>query len=381
MNSTGVVQRIFGARFAAVGVRAFDLGPLLDTILVFAVATILIIRTQLWLSNYPQLGGHGLHIAHLLWGGLGMLIAIVILVSYLNPVARQVGAVLGGIGLGFFIDEMGKFLTSDNNYFFKPTAAIIYIFFVAFFLIARALQRRRGFTEREYLINAIELAKDGALGDMDADEQRRALTLLDRADQSDPLVHRTRELLRAVPIRPAVEASFVTRSLNGVRDWYYRTASKRWFTILVTGIFVLWGIGTIVEIFTMILTLDPHLAHQGAVRIAGRVTSKPGHYGFVEMANFVTSLISGALVIAGLVALRFRSRVTAYRLFEWALLISIFLTQVFAFIQSQFGACAGFVIDVLLLITIRFLLQSERERALHESEASAVEEVPVGAPA
>src|SRR6266511_699235 len=142
------------------------MGPLLDTVLVCAVGTILLIRTELWLTNYPQLGGHGLHIAHLLWGGLAMLIAIGILVSFLGPFARQVGAVLGGLGLGFFIDELGKFVTSDNNYFYKPTAAIIYIFFIVFFLIARALQRRRELTPREYLVNALELAKDGAVRDM-----------------------------------------------------------------------------------------------------------------------------------------------------------------------------------------------------------------------
>ena len=57
-------------------VRSVDLTRLLDTVLVCAVSTILIVRTQLWLTNYPQLGGHGLHIAHLLWGGLLMLIAL-----------------------------------------------------------------------------------------------------------------------------------------------------------------------------------------------------------------------------------------------------------------------------------------------------------------
>ena len=127
-----MLAKVFGTRFSQRWTRAYDIGPLLETVIICAVGTILLIRTQLWLTNYPQLGGHGLHIAHLLWGGLGMLIAIVLLVAFLNPIARRVGAILGGIGLGFFIDELGKFLTSDNNYFFKPTAAIIYIFFIAF---------------------------------------------------------------------------------------------------------------------------------------------------------------------------------------------------------------------------------------------------------
>ena len=62
---------------------------------------ILVIRTQLWLTNYPQLGGGGLHIAHLLWGGLFMMIAIWCSLIYLNRTARTVTAILGGIGFGF----------------------------------------------------------------------------------------------------------------------------------------------------------------------------------------------------------------------------------------------------------------------------------------
>ena len=47
--------------------------------LVSAVASIAVTRTFLVLTGYPQLGGGsvdgGLHLAHLLWGGLGMVIA------------------------------------------------------------------------------------------------------------------------------------------------------------------------------------------------------------------------------------------------------------------------------------------------------------------
>src|SRR5438034_6470211 len=103
---------------------------LLDTVLVCAVLTILIVRTQLYLTNYPQLGGHGLHIAHLLYGGIIMVIAIGMLLTYLGRSVRHSAAVLGGIGFGFFIDELGKFITSDNNYLYKPAAAIVYMIFI-----------------------------------------------------------------------------------------------------------------------------------------------------------------------------------------------------------------------------------------------------------
>ncbi len=191
-----MLGRIFGTRFSGIWTRAYDIGPLLDTVIICGAGTILIIRSELWLTHYPQLGGHGLHIAHLLWGGAGMLIAIVLLLSFLNPVVRRVGAILGGIGLGFFIDELGKFVTSDNNYFFKPTAAIIYIFFIAFYIVSRALQMRRVRSSQEYLVNAVELAKDAAVGDLDEDERARALRFLERADQTEPVVAPLRHALR-----------------------------------------------------------------------------------------------------------------------------------------------------------------------------------------
>ena len=42
-----------------------------DTFLFAAAATVLITRTYLKLTGYPQVGGHSqLHVAHVLWGGL-----------------------------------------------------------------------------------------------------------------------------------------------------------------------------------------------------------------------------------------------------------------------------------------------------------------------
>ena len=40
--------------------RNAEFTSLLETFLIAAIATVLTIRTQLWLTNYPQLGGRGL---------------------------------------------------------------------------------------------------------------------------------------------------------------------------------------------------------------------------------------------------------------------------------------------------------------------------------
>jgi hypothetical protein len=67
--------------FSRLPLRGVDMTRLLDTVLVCTIVRILLVRTELWLTNYPQVGGHGLHIAHLLWGALLMLIALVLLLA------------------------------------------------------------------------------------------------------------------------------------------------------------------------------------------------------------------------------------------------------------------------------------------------------------
>src|SRR5215210_806359 len=135
--------------------RSIAAGDLLETFLIGAVGAVLAIRFYLELTGYPQVGGGGLHIAHMLWGGLGMVIAIVLLTAFLGRRIQHTAALLGGIGFGTFIDELGKFITSDNNYFFQPTIALIYLIFVVIFLVMRALERRQHLTEPEYLANAL----------------------------------------------------------------------------------------------------------------------------------------------------------------------------------------------------------------------------------
>jgi hypothetical protein len=358
-----VLAWIFGGRLTTLRMRAYDLGPLLDTLIICAVGTILVIRTQLWLTNYPQLGGNGLHIAHLLWGGVGMLIAIVLLVAFVSPVVRRVGAILGGIGLGFFIDELGKFVTSDNNYFFKPTAAIIYIFFIVFYVVTRALKARHRYTPDECLVNSLEISKDAVLGEMDPTERRMALHFLDGADQSNPAVAPLRQLIETARISDESRPSLVQRFLDWGRAFYARMAGNRWFIRVITAVFVLWGLFAIIEVISLVFTLEPHLRDQRTVKIVTSLTSKAGDYGFVQWANIVSSFVAGLLVLWGLVRLR-RSRLAAYTMWDHALLVDIFFVQVFAFIQTQFGACLGFVVDVVLLVSIRFMAARERELML-----------------
>lgn len=338
--------------------RDVDFISLLETFLVAAAATVLVIRTQLWATNYPQLGGHGLHIAHLLYGGIFMVLAIALLLIYLNRAVRRPAAVIGGVGFGFFIDELGKFITSDNNYFFKPAAALIYLVFVAMYLIIRALERRRGLTEMELVANALDLAAEAARHDLDEREKRRALALLDRADPADPLVAPVREMLLALDALPPRPPRWPARIATRVRDAYLELSERPLFTPFVTTVIVGWGALSMAFTIELVLSIGLHLG--GAA--SGAVSDDVANLSVINWLSLGSSTASGLLVAIGVVLLRRGERDAAYSWFERALLVSIFVTRSFAFVESQFAAVFGLAVDLVLLVSLDLMIKGERQR-------------------
>ncbi len=328
--------------------RNADLGLLHETFFIAAVTTILGIRTQLWLTNYPQLGGHGLHIAHLLWGGLLMVIALAILLSLLGRRARWPAALIGGIGFGFFIDELGKFITADNNYFFKPAAGLIYLIFIALFLISRAYQRHRGLNESERVRNAIELIGEATLGPLREGSRRRALALLAAVPASNQLRAPLLGLLEGLDATPDPDPPWFTRAATGLARRYEGWAARGWFHGVITAVFVVWFGLEIITIVALVLG-------SGGDSIA--------HLSFVNVASLCSTAVSSAFVVFALVLLARGDRLGAYTWLARALLVSIFVTRVFSFVESQFGAVIGLGFDVLLLISVQLMAAQERRRA------------------
>jgi hypothetical protein len=331
--------------------RGIEFGALHETLLISGVATILVIRTQLWLTHYPQLGGRGLHIAHLLWGGLFMLVAIGLLLTFLGRPVRRVAAVVGGIGFGFFIDELGKFVTEDNNYFYRPAAPVIYLIFVGLFLLTGTLQRRLAVGSRDELANAVDLLGEAARHDLDEEERAQALALLQQADRDDPLVPRLRSIFEELPARPVAAPRVPARTAAAVRRLARRLAEWPGFPTFVSTLFAAWASLSILSVFSLVLPLSVDVG--GAYR--GYASDRLGDLEFANIASLASSLLSALLVGRAVLELRRGRRADAYRNFERALLVAIFVTRVLSFFESQFGAVFGLAVDLLLLLALRSL--------------------------
>jgi len=107
----------------------------LSVALISFAASVSLTRLFLALTGYPQIGGGELHIAHVLWGGLLLFMAALLPLIIANRWAYTAAALLAGVGVGLFIDEVGKFITQRNDYFYPAAAPIIYTFFLLTILL------------------------------------------------------------------------------------------------------------------------------------------------------------------------------------------------------------------------------------------------------
>lgn len=345
-------------------IRNFEAGIYLESFLVAAVASLLAIRLFLQITGYPQIGGGELHIAHMLWGGLLMLASIIILLSFLSKASARLAAILGGIGFGTFIDEVGKFVTSDHNYFFQPAVALIYVTFILIYLATRAIQTKRNYSPQEYLVNALREMEEAALHDLDEEERGRSLLYLERSSPDNPLVASLRDLLaRTTGVPVPTNPWQLTRIKLFVKSLYHYVSGFRWFPLIVVGFFVAQLIINVVYAFVLVFFIGLGWEQILDVRVVRAVAERMKNLSFTDSAELGSSLLSGFFVLCGVIRIR-RSKLLAFRMFERSILVSIFLTQVFAFYKEQFSALLGLFLNIAVLIALQFMIDRERLKAV-----------------
>lgn len=119
-------------------------------------ASVSLTRLFLELTGYPQLGNQTLHIAHVLYGGIFLFAASLLPLVYANKWALTWSAALSGVGIGLFIDEVGKFITQTSDYFYPAAAPIIYAFFLLTVLLYLKFSKEPALDARGELYAVLE---------------------------------------------------------------------------------------------------------------------------------------------------------------------------------------------------------------------------------
>jgi hypothetical protein len=326
-------------------VRNVDAGRLFDTFLITSIVTVLLTRLYLQLSGYPQIGGNGLHIAHLLPGGLLMLAALFILLGSINRSARDVSAYVGGIGFGLFWDELGKFITNDNNYFFRPAIGLMYVSFVVLYLITRYVIGRTYHPE-DYLANAVDLAMEGIIGELDPREYARAKELLQQADTTHPMYMSAATLIEQAKPTKAYQPFIVSRWITSLHTPFRQLVLQPWFGKSLLTLFYAYGVGVVLITIGSLLTGHLHNSLFAVI--------SPGSQ--TNTIAVASAVISAGYIVWGAWLVQIQQAHHALQRFETALLINIFVTQVFLFFTYQLLAVTALGITLSLLVAVRILL-------------------------
>ncbi|HET7684840.1 MAG TPA: hypothetical protein VFM19_00325 [Candidatus Limnocylindria bacterium] len=340
-------------------VRREDAERYLFLTLVSFAGTVLATRWFLHLTGFPKIGGGDLHIAHALWGGLVLFAAAVLPILLAGRLVYRAAAILAGIGIGLFIDEVGKFITTQNDYFYPAAAPIIYATFLLAVLVWLRARGPDSDEPRARLLGALELLEESVEGDLQPRERDELLERL-RDASSAPREEQRRlaEVLRGyVESRSLVVIPGAPPPFAGARTWWAER-EERW----------LGGRGLRVVIVAALLVSGANalLALLGAAAAVSGDAAVPGTrlYAF-NLVHLAVEAAAGAVILVGavLVALAGMHRL-GWTLAYFGLLAVLVLGDLISFYLRQFDSIAAVTLHVVLLAAVvRYRRELAAERA------------------
>ncbi len=329
-------------------------------------------RLFLELTGYPQLGNQELHIAHVLWGGLLLFIAALLPLIFANRWVYIWGALLAGVGVGLFIDEVGKFITQNNDYFYPPAAPIIYAFFLLTVLVYTRVRRPPVRDARAELYRAFEALEEVLDHDLDpverADLEARLNYIIETAEAPNH-VRLARELLQFLASEELALVDRTPTRWDRFMKWLRRFEERRVRRIrlkaVLTGLLAGLGLIALLDLSELIrAALDPsRLEAMAAEMIAsGRVGSAAG-LGWFSARLALEGVVGFILVLAAMFMILNREK-RGISLAYMGLLLSLTTVNLLVFFFEQFATIltAGVQFAALLGILYyrRRFIQSER---------------------
>lgn len=331
---------------------------LLISLVTFA-ATVIIVRLFLELTGYPQLGNSTLHIAHLLYGGVLLFAAVLIALIWDNPSFMVVAAALSGIGIGLFIDEVGKFITQNNDYFYPAAAPIIYGFFLLTVLIFLLIRRPDKEDPRRGTIIGLEQLQDAIYGELDADEGQLLLKNLKIGEQAERVeIAKLATILRQyveegnVPFKDP-DPGLLQRTWNRISE-LGKSVGQSWHRNLILIGLLITALGTIITLGTLIwIAISPQATTESFLARLIEETQNLATASFggqilrlaVDVATGIVALVGFFLIIRG------REKIGIV-LAIISVVLSLTAVQLITFYLDQFTAILPTLYQFLLLLVI-----------------------------
>ncbi len=344
-----LVRRYYAERYVLVAILSFALSVSLT-------------RFFLNITGYPQIGGSQLHIAHVLWGGLLLFIGGLFPLVFANKRAFDLSALLSGVGVGLFIDEVGKFITRDNDYFFPAAAPIIYVIFLLILLVLLLLRRKKGKDLRTSMYHVIERYEEILEGDLSKPEQEQMMRGIQSAMavENDPqLTAIANDLLSYLKEQEQNlvphQADFLERYAVKWLDLERRIFSRVSFFNGLTLSWLVWGIITLIHPLFALLSAQARIQISGllgSLLVSDLLVADLSLTGLIRLAG---EAIGGLLLLAAAVLSLRQRKQTAISLAVFSLVLMLALVNVFMFYYDQFSAIfyAGLQF-MLLFVTMRY---------------------------
>lgn len=321
-------------------------------IVISAASTIIVTRIFLEITSYPQISGLGLHIAHVLWGGVALLIATYLAVLYKGRNVLNFVSILAGIGWGLFIDEVGKFITANNDYFYKPAAPIIYITFLLNLLYFFYIQKKSKTSSNTRLNDILELIEINPAKKISETEYKNLTTQLNQVIKNSKIkneVSLAKELLKITEengfeSKPNI-FNLIELKANIFADKIIKHVN---FLKILFGFLALRAISSIVQtLLLLLITVFPSLTKYELWQVKELNGLLPTELVLFYSRNILSFVIATVLIYS--VFSKNKKRLDYVQL---ALLLNVAVVDIFSFYFDQFSTAIFTIIDIGLILLI-----------------------------
>ena len=325
-------------------------------LMISALVTLLVTRYFLQLFGWPTISFGVWHIAHANWGGMLMVIGMMLVLIFHGEKIRKTAAIVAGMGWGLFIDEVGKYITKNNNYWFQPAIIIIYISFIILYLIYRHLETNQPKDTKTLLYAAINKLEDSAENELTEKEKQKTIKNLEKIIKKEKDLN-VKNLAKELKIFFEKQE---TKKINK-SDWWriliaktgYYSYNKFFKTKLAifgfsfyTGI---WAIDKIQE--TVIILINPQKMQM--------LQKFSNDYDLISKSDFYMMAgkiffdsVTAIFFVMGIFFMATKRKFKGLKFFQMGLIVSIFLSSVFKLYFDQFSEVWVIATSIILFFVI-----------------------------